>query len=445
MVFSKGDKMATQQVNYQCPACTGPLHFDGASGKLVCDYCDSSYSVEEIEKMYAEQEAKAKEEYAKDQESGNGWNTTNESWGEDGFKSYSCPSCGAELICDETTAATSCPYCGNPTVVPGQFDEMIKPDLIIPFKVDKEAAGQALLNHYKGKKLLPKSFVSSNKVEDIAGVYVPFWLFDGKAEGDVKYAAEKKHSERHGNDEIIYTKHFNVERAGEVYFEKVPVDASTKMPSKHMDSIEPYNYGELKDFSTAYLPGFLADKYDIGIEESAPRADVRFENSMLEELRNTVQGYDTVSVHEKHVKLTRGDVKYALFPVWLLSTKWNDETYTFAMNGQTSKMVGDLPVDKGRLAGYFFSYFAIMAAIIAAIQFFMYDNLNFTWIVILPLVISALICFVYYSQMKSVATALSARQYVKENSFKLHRKEDIYTHTTQERIHHEPAAPPQNK
>jgi len=433
------------QVNYQCPACTGPLHFDGASGKLVCDYCDSKYDVDEIEKIYAEQEAKAKEEYAKDQQEGNGWSNDSTTWGEEaeGFKSYSCPSCGAELICDETTAATSCPYCGNPTVVPGQFDEMIKPDLIIPFKVDKEAASQGLLDHYKGKKLLPKSFVSSNKVEDITGVYVPFWLFDGKAAGDVRYKAEKRHSERHGDDEIIYTKHYDVERAGEVEFEKVPVDASSKMPSKHMDSIEPFNYEDLKEFSTAYLPGFLADKYDIDIEESAPRADVRFENSMLEELRNTVSGYDSVTVENKDVKLTRGEVKYALFPVWLLSTKWNDQTYTFAMNGQTSKMVGDLPVDKGKMVGYFVSIFAILAVIIAGIQAVMCESMNGTWIILPPLIIAAIVCFALYSQMKSVATALSARQYIKENSFVLHRQEDRYTHTTEQRIHHEPQNAPQ--
>lgn len=365
--------MASQVNNYQCPACTGPLRYDGVSGKLVCDYCDSKYDVAEIEKMYAEAEEKAKEAYEKAQENGEGWNTESNEWGEDakGLKTYSCPSCGAELICDQTTAATSCPYCGNPTVIPGQFDNSIKPDLIIPFKVDKQAAIQGLQNHYKGKKLLPKSFISSNKVEDISGVYVPFWLFDGEAEADVDYEAEKTHSERHGDDEIIYTEHYKVARSGKALFEKVPVDASSKMPSGHMDSIEPFDYSELKEFSTAYLPGFLADKYDIDIETSAPRADVRFENSILQELYNTVDGYSSVNTINKNVRLKRGDVKYALFPVWLLSTKWNDQVYTFAMNGQTGKMVGDLPIDKGRLAGYFVKIFVPLAALMAILQYFM--------------------------------------------------------------------------
>lgn len=362
--------MASQVNNYKCLACTGPLHYDGAKDKLVCDYCDSEYDIAEIEKIYSEQEEKAKEQYAKAEASGDGWNSSSNGWGEDanGMKAYGCPSCGAELICDATTAATSCPYCGNPTVVPGQFNESIKPDLIIPFKMKKEDAIAGLQNHYKGKKLLPKSFISNNRVEEITGVYVPFWLFDGKASAKVQYAAEKKRSERHGDDEIIYTEHYNVLRSGNVEFEKVPVDASSKMPSGHMDSIEPYDYSDLREFSTAYLPGFLADKYDIDIETSAPRADLRFRNTILSDLDQTVEGYSSHSTVNEDVRLKRGDVKYALFPVWMLSTKFNDEIFTFAMNGQTGKMVGDLPVDKGKLFRYFVSVFASAAVVLAILS-----------------------------------------------------------------------------
>ena len=109
--------MATQLTNYQCPACTDPLHFDGASDMLVCDFCGSSYDTAEIEALYAQKEAAA-ETAAQNKEAP----PPDSVWSENetaGLRSYSCPSCGAELICDETTAATSCPYCGNPTVIAG--------------------------------------------------------------------------------------------------------------------------------------------------------------------------------------------------------------------------------------------------------------------------------------------------------------------------------------
>ena len=432
--------MANQINNYQCPACTGPLHFEGTSGKLECEYCGSSYEVAEIEKLYKEAEDKAKEAYAKAEATNDGWNNTGSSWGEDaeGLKTYSCPSCGAELICDETTAATSCPYCGNNTIVPGQFEDTIKPDLVIPFKLNKEAAIEGLKNHYKGKKLLPKSFVSSNRVEEISGVYVPFWLFDGEAYGDATYKAEKVRRQRRGNDEDVYTEHYDVHRAGSTQFEKVPVDASSKMPSGHMDSIEPFDYSDLKEFSTAYLPGYLADKYDIDIETSAPRAEARFRNTMISDLKDTVSGYQSVTTTSENVNLKQGDVNYALFPVWMLSTRFNDQTYTFAMNGQTGKMVGDLPVDKGKLFGYFAAWFLPMMILISL--WTMSQNGTPSWglAIIAPLFISSIICFVLYSQMKSVATATSAKFYEKEGAFRLTHQTDTYTHTTVEHIHHEP-------
>lgn len=345
--------MATEVTNYQCPACTGPLHFVGASGKLECDYCGSSYDVAQIESLYAGKNAQAEGA----QQESEGWDSSalERDWGADGegLKSYVCPSCGAELICEETTAATSCPYCGNPTVVPGQFAGALKPDYVIPFKLSKEDAVNALKKHYRGKLLLPSAFTEGNHIEEIKGVYVPFWLFDGQAQGSIQCKATRVHTHRSGDYEITETEHFDIHRSGSMEFEKIPVDASSKMPDDYMDSIEPFDYGELKPFSKAYLPGFLADKYDVPIEKSSPRADERCEGSLLTSLESTVTGYATCVTVGKQIRLRRGKVHYALLPVWLLSTRWNGQNYLFAMNGQTGRMVGDLPISWGKLAAWF--------------------------------------------------------------------------------------------
>ena len=357
--------MPTQVTNYQCPACTGPLHFVGGSGKLECEYCGASYDVAEIEALYAEKEEKAAaaqqaaEETRQSAPSGDGgaWDTStlSEDWGAEGggMRAYGCPSCGAELICDETTAATSCPYCGNPTVVPGQFSGQLRPDFIIPFKLSKEDAVRALKGHYKGKFFLPKSFTQENHVQEIQGIYVPFWMFDGEAEGDARYAATRSHTYRSGDYEITETEHYDIYRAGSISFEKIPADASSKMPDDHMDSIEPYDYQELKPFSTAYLPGFLADKFDVTVEQCRQRADQRCEGTLSATLRDMVIGYHTCTLIHDSVNLKRGKVHYALMPVWMLNTKWKGKDFLFAMNGQTGKLVGDLPVSWGRFWGLF--------------------------------------------------------------------------------------------
>ena len=344
--------MSSSVTNYKCPACTGPLQFSGASGKLECEYCGSFYDVAMIEQLYAEKEQKAAEAQAKidakkereaqqAKEAGVSWKEEESA----GLKSYNCPSCGAELICDESTAATSCPYCGNPTVIPSQFSGGLKPELIIPFKLDKEAAKKALQEYYKGKKFLPKSFSDKNHIEEIKGVYVPFWLFDCQLSGDIVYNGVVSKTYRRGNCEITERDHYIVEREGSIGFERIPVDASTKMPDTHMDAIEPFDYSEFQPFSTAYLPGFLADKYDVSMEESRDRVEERALNTTENEFRSTAVGYTSLSEFSNHLVVEEAKGTYALLPAWMLSTKWNGQNYLFAMNGQTGKLIGDLPID----------------------------------------------------------------------------------------------------
>ncbi len=367
--------MPSQMTNYQCPACTGPLHFVGSTGKLQCDYCGSEFSVQEIEALYddkLEQAAQAsaqqaeKEEQAAAQQVPGG---EDPDWEQEqaGMKAYNCPSCGAELICDETTAATSCPYCGNPTVLPGQFHGMLKPDYILPFKLDKEAAKRALRDFYRGKRLLPKAFSNENHIEEIKGVYVPFWLFDGQGDADLRFKATRVNSYRSGDYQVTITDYFDVRRAGTVNFSRIPVDSSRKMPDAHMDAIEPFDYSELKPFSTAYMPGYLAERYDVDVDECAERAKLRATNTTEQMIASTAgRGYSTCAPVAKQVRMRRGTVKYVMLPVWLLSTRWNGKSFLFAMNGQTGKLIGDLPVSKGRYWGWFGAIAGPMAAVLTA-------------------------------------------------------------------------------
>ena len=359
--------MPTQVTNYQCPACTGPLHFSAETGKLTCDYCGSAYDVAEIEALYAQKEAEAaaakeaadaKAEAAKaDAAADGGWDTSDLSsdWGADadGLRVYGCPSCGAELICDETTAATSCPYCGNPTVVPGQFSGALKPEFVLPFKMTKDDAVRALRAHYRGKPFLPRSFTAGNHIEEIQGVYVPFWLYDGRMEARGAYKAEISESHREGDYIVTTTRHFDVARVGDADFVRVPVDGSSKMPDAHMDAIEPFDYSDLKPFSTAYLPGFLADRYDEDDKKCAARVLNRMKNSTAAALHDTLGGYTGVQTLSEQLDPRTLEPHYALLPVWMLHTRWKEQDFLFAMNGQTGKLIGDLPVDKGRVAAWF--------------------------------------------------------------------------------------------
>ena len=369
--------MAEQISNYQCPSCTGPLRFDGKTGRLQCDYCGSAFSVQEIEALYREKDeaaaaASQQAQTEQDDVSLEGeWGTGSDWAKEQGLRAYNCPSCGAELICDATTAATSCPYCGNPSIVPGQLSNMLKPDYVIPFKLSKEDAVAALKKYYNGKKLLPRAFSNKNHIQEVKGVYVPFWLIDGTADADMQFQGTRVTSIPQGDYMVTTTDYYRIRRSGSVKFEKIPVDASSKMPDAHMDAIEPFDYSELKPFSNAYLPGFLAERYDMEPEACYSRADERAGNTAAEIVAQTVKGYSSVVPQGRQIRIHRGHVSYALMPVWMLSTQWNGENYLFAMNGQTGKLIGDLPVSNWRSLEWFAGIAGGVAMALAVLMYFL--------------------------------------------------------------------------
>ena len=350
---------------YKCPCCDGAIAFDSGIQKMKCPFCDTEFEMEAL----AAYDSELKNETADDLQ----WKTSDPTpWQEDGIRSYVCKSCGGEIIGDENTAATACPYCGNPVVMMEQFSGTLKPDLVIPFKLDKKAALAALRRHYEGKKLLPKVFKDENHLQEIQGVYVPVWLFDTQAEADVRYRATQVRVWSDSRYDYTQTSYFAVSRSGSLGFERIPVDGSTKMEDALMESIEPFDHKDAVDFRTAYLAGYLANKYDVDAEESIERANTRVRQSTEEAFAETTQGYTTVIPQYSSIRLQDGKVQYALYPVWLLNTKWNGKTYTFAMNGQTGKLVGDLPMDKALYNKWFFGITAAVSAAAFAISYLLW-------------------------------------------------------------------------
>ena len=353
---------------YKCPCCGGAIAFDSTIQKMKCPYCDTEFEMETLKKYDNELNNEQADDMNWGSAAGGEWQD-----GEaDGLRSYVCKSCGGEIVGDENTAATSCPFCGNPIVMMEQFSGSLKPDYVIPFKLDKNAAKAALKNHYCKKRLLPKVFKDENHIDEVKGIYVPFWLFDADADANIRYKATRSNTWSDSN--YIYTKtdYYSVTRGGSIAFEHVPVDGSTKMADDLMESIEPFDFSGAVDFQTAYLAGYLADKYDVDSEQSVARANERIKRSTESAFAATVQGYTSVVPEATSVRLHNGRAKYALYPVWILNTDWKGKKYTFAMNGQTGKFVGDLPVDKKALLKWRLALTGIVGALAFAASYLLW-------------------------------------------------------------------------
>ena len=353
---------------YKCPCCGGAIAFDSTIQKMKCPFCDTEFDMETLADYDSELKKERTDSMNWEADAGKTWQD-----GEaDRLRSYVCHSCGGEIACDENTAATACPFCGNPVVMTGQFSGALKPDCVIPFQLDKNAAKAALTKFYGGKRLLPKVFQDENRINEVKGVYVPFWLFDASVDASMRYKATKVRTWSDAEYNYTETSFFSVSRAGSIGFERVPVDGSAKMPDDLMESLEPFDFSAAVDFQTAYLAGYLADKYDVDAEQSIPRANARIRKSTEDAFAATVNGYTTVTKENGSIRLREGNVTYAFFPVWLLNTTWNGQNYLFAMNGQSGKMVGDLPLDKAAYRKWLFGLTSVTGMAVFAISYLLW-------------------------------------------------------------------------
>lgn len=353
--------------DYKCPCCGAPLVYSGSRKKLHCDSCGNDFDIDTMRELSDDESRTAGEssynwEEYKPREYGSTEN------GE--LASYTCPSCGAEITGDANLGSTVCPYCGNAAIVKKSFDGVYMPDYIIPFRIDKNEAMKKFMANVQGKIFLPKEFKDESKLKEITGMYVPFWMFDCKAEGDAVFRGQRISAWSDSNYNYTKTDYYKLFRSGKVSFRNVPVDASLKADDAYMEGLEPFDCNDAMDFQTAYLSGYLADKYDVPVEESIKRANERIKASFTDIMTSTVLGYSGVVPEGTRVDFNEGKVRYALLPVWWLNIKYNGEMYKFALNGQTGKAVGEFPSSKKKIAA-FFGGLSVVFVIIAIILWYL--------------------------------------------------------------------------
>ncbi len=347
--------MALQE--YECPACGGAMEFNPTTQKIKCPFCDSEFDV--------------KDYVANHNSNSQGQIDDSHTSGSDSSDSapmfiYSCGSCGGEILATESLGSMKCPFCSNNVVVKEQFTGKFQPDYIIPFSKTKDDAMKAYSGYVKSKKLLPKVFADQNHIDEIKGVYVPFWLYSATQNYNGNFRGTKVRTWSDSNYNYTETSYYNITRAGSEDFSQVPVDGSKEMPDDLMESIEPYDRSAMVPFNMGYLAGFLANKYNVSAKDNRDRAMKRMSESASMNFKNTIAGYSSLTALSETCNASSEKTEYALYPVYVLNTTWNGQNYLFAMNGQTGKFVGNLPLSKSQALKYYLP----IAGIVAAISFF---------------------------------------------------------------------------
>lgn len=315
----------------KCPACNAKINFNPANQKWDCEYCGSKFTLEEMQQH----------SNASTVEANTVVEVKNEAMGN--MDMYHCNNCGAEIIADENTTSTFCVYCGSTAILKNRIDSGRAPNYIIPFKNVKDDAVVAFKNLFKHKPLTPKCFKDPKNIQKITGVYIPFWAYDLVADGQIDFEATDVTTWSDSRYRYTKTSRYSVKKSGHFDFDKVLSDASSRFPNDLMDSIEPFNYQDLVQYNHAYLSGFLAEKYDVDENAGLERAKERTMLTCVDLVQSTV-GHQSKRVVNNSMNIEPKQCHYIMLPVWMVNIQYKDKNYTFAMNGQTGKIVGNIPI-----------------------------------------------------------------------------------------------------
>lgn len=284
---------------------------------------------------------------------------------------YTCKNCGAVVITTTDTTATHCSFCGAPVVLGDRLSGEMAPVKIIPFTIEKKQAVDAFRKWCKNGRLTPKGFMTADRIKNITGMYVPFWLYDLEGTGEADCTATRVRTYTRGNYIYTETKYYHVYRRVHLAYEKVPADASEKMNDELMDKLEPFSYSDLKTFKMPYLAGYLAEKYNFDDQQMLPRIMSRVKRYAEDYLRSTITGYATVHYNRSNIDLHQANAYYTMLPVWMVCYDYHDSEHIFAMNGQTGKIVGKPPLSKAKMAAWFISISAVVFALLRVITIFL--------------------------------------------------------------------------
>lgn len=355
-------------INYKCPNCGADMAFDAQTGLLRCASCGRTDNIEHMagskhaspggEYKYEmdEDDARAADsafEYDYADPSDSDEPSNHNTFGENEATEYHCNNCGAVIITDAQTTATTCSFCGAGVVLGDRLSGSLAPAKVVPFTISKQQAQEAFQKWCKKGLLTPADFMTADRIKNITGIYVPFWLYDLNGRGEAEATCTRVRTYTLGDWIYTETKFYHVYRKVDLNYSRIPCDASKKMEDGMMDKLEPYQYGNLKDFNMPYLAGYIAEKYDFNDEQMLPRIKDRVSSYVDDYIRSTINGYTTVNFHRKDINIRKRHADYTLMPVWMVCYDYRQAEHIFAMNGQTGKIVGKPPLSKAKIAAWF--------------------------------------------------------------------------------------------
>ncbi len=326
--------------NYKCTACGGNVAFNPTTQKLFCEHCSTEY-------LNLNQDRKKQLSV-------------------DDYNNYNCLSCGAKLIANKMTIATQCAFCDSNVVLSDKSNTYTQPEYILPFVINKEKAMELFLEFCKKERLTPREITKQSKISRMQGVYLPVWFFSANAESTLQYECS--------TDEIkvVSAKRianfYDVVMRGFGSFNKIPVNASSYVNNRFVESIEPFECDKLAPFDNKYIMGFFADYSDVSADKCFKIAENRIIESVSAVCKKMMKRYAKIKLKNSTSTYTNFEKTNVLVPIWFLNIHYKNKKHCFTINGQTGKIAGVLPMSNIARKIIYISMSALIIAIVTGLS-----------------------------------------------------------------------------
>lgn len=349
---------------FPCSRCGADLRFAPSEGQLVCDHCGA---VSRIEDAGPWNEPLVELDFRAALDAALPGAEMEE------VRQFKCTSCGAEFEMDGATHAAECPFCATPVVIDTGAQRRIKPKGVLPFALEERVAHQAMNDWLGGLWFAPGGLQRyARNGRRMNGIYVPYWTFDADtrsrysgARGIVYY--EARTVMRQGRPETVRVAKVRwTPVSGRVarFFDDVLVLASTSLPRRYTEALQPWDLSELEPYRPEYLAGFQAEGYTIGLEDGFREARAYMERVIRRDVRFDIGG-DQQRIDALETRVSDVTFKHVLLPVWVAAYRYRGKSYRFVVNGRTGQVQGERPWSVWKIA------FAILfvAALAAALGY----------------------------------------------------------------------------
>ena len=362
--FEQNQEYLESVLQLPCPSCGGELSYSASKQEINCNHCGFVKAFEQANDMVQEKSL----ESAAQQMQQFSPKTIQK-------KVIDCGNCGAQIMIQDDEVSVRCNFCGSEKVNEKAMDQnLIQPQGIIPFMVDKQSAKDKFSEWIKKGWFKPNKLKTLAALGDVHGIYVPFWTYDAKTfsnwtgEAGFHYYVTESYTDSEGNSKTRQVKKTRWEyRSGsfDKFFDDVLIVASKGLPHKVITPIYPYELDKVINYNNDLLVGWEAEIYSLDVMEGYGVADEQMDVE-IRRIAKSQLGGDTQRGLRVNSQKWGQTFKHIILPVWLCSYIYNDKTYQFAVNGQTGKINGSKPVSWVKVASLVLFIILLIAVIYVA-------------------------------------------------------------------------------